>query len=155
MCSSIDFLKHSAQDFCGVFRRLALDTEALHGLGVPFHVVALIQVERTRQLLHVDHIRKVDLREPENRERTTFGGVATRAEWHYLECDVGFFGRLDQRLELCPHHLPATNRTPERRLIHHCPQPRSPWFAEQFLPGNPQAYPALDFLGGSTGLAER
>src|SRR5690348_16478155 len=69
-------------------RRLAVDREAVEDLPVPVDLLALVQVQRARELLDVDDVGQVGLREPEDAEGAALGGVTAEPERHDLHRHV-------------------------------------------------------------------
>src|SRR4051794_3997571 len=84
-------------------RRLAVDREPVEDLAVPVDLLALVQVEGADQLLDVDHVRQLRLREPQDAEGAALGGVTTEPERHDLDRHVLQLAQLQQMFELGPH----------------------------------------------------
>ena len=80
--------------------------------------------------------------------------MASGPEGHHLKRDVGFSRHLGQSDKLGVHHLLATDRAAQCRLVHHGPQPGPARLCEHFLPGQAQAHPALDLFGRRGGLSQ-
>src|ERR1035438_10789213 len=100
-----------------------IGAKTVHDLHVMVHMSASFQVESAGELLDVDDIRQVRLSEAQHGKRATRSRVATAAERHDLEGDGGQPGDLLKVTQLGPHDLPATQRPPQRRLVHHRPHP--------------------------------
>src|SRR6266498_144419 len=103
-------LENPAEDLDSATRRCALNTETVHSRHVGVHVIAFIQVERAGELLGVDHVREIRLREPQDGECPGLGGMGADVERQHLKGDVRQLGGLDQVLELGSHHRRAAHQ---------------------------------------------
>ncbi len=132
-----------------------LDAQPLHGRRVVVDLLALVQVQRAVELLHVDHIGQVPLREPQDGERTAGRRVPAKVERDDLQADAGLLSRADQRHHLLAHDLQAADRAAQHGLVEYRPQLRTSRPHEYPLPLDAQLYPALDVLLRRGGVAEQ
>src|SRR4051794_12272670 len=79
-------------DLGGTRGWLRLDAQAFHRLGVVVDVVAFVEVERAGELLDVDDVGQVLVREAQDGEGSAGRGVATGPERDDLQAHVGQLG---------------------------------------------------------------
>src|SRR6266702_3612272 len=128
--------------------------KAVHDFHVMIYVGAPFQVQGACELLDVHDIRQVWFTEAQHGEGAARASVATAAERHHLESDVGQPGYVDEALNLGSHHLAAADRAAQRCLVHDRPHP---WWlrpGEHVLALHPQAHPAVDLLSRRGLVAE-
>ena len=70
------------------FGRLGLDDQTRHGGGVAIHVFGLVEIQAAGQVFDVDHVRNVAVREPQDGECASYGGVASPSEGDNLQAHV-------------------------------------------------------------------
>ncbi|GAB3938085.1 hypothetical protein GCM10027614_17480 [Micromonospora vulcania] len=81
--------------------------------------------------------------------------AATGGERDDLEPNVGRLGRFDERGQLATHHVDATDRAAQHRLVHHGPELGRVLATEQLLALHPQPDPAVDLGGAGRAVAQQ
>src|ERR1700691_5597591 len=102
-------------------RLVGHDAQPFHGEQIAVHFGLLVEVERTGQVLDVDHVREVTLGEPQDTES---GGrrVAANAVRDDLEREVGPRAPFPQVAQLFELDVRASDRAAQGRLVDDDPE---------------------------------
>src|SRR6266516_1495464 len=131
-----------------------MDDKAVHDLAVEVDVALPVGVEGVGEVFQIDHVRYRVLGEAQNRDRASGGGVASRAERHHLDGEVGKGRDVEEVPDLTAHRGGAADRPAKRGLIDDGPHARWIWPGEEPLAFHPHAYPPFDLGLSGVGMAE-
>ena len=106
------------------FRWVDLRAEPMPHVDVVLHVRRLVQVQRTGEVLEVDHIGQVLHGKAQNRERAAGRRVDASAEGGDLQRHVGQLVEFEQVRHLRPAQRAAARWAVQRCLVDHRPQLR-------------------------------
>ena len=118
-------------------------------------VVALVQVDGAGELLDVDHVGQLRLREAQDGERPP--AAACPPAWNGMICSrmLGFLAASISASIWPPHDLGATDRPAQHGLVDDRPQLRRLDPVEDLLALPAQLDPAVDLVGGAPAWPSR